>query len=159
MLALSLFLSFWLLYFRNFVQVFFERSLFKYKGKLKHHNCFIQCKEKIGFFSKFMWTKAATKWCFSFHEIKSFREKYLSPPPPPPKIMTISTGLAISNSMSSFVPNIEQTGKLWWLSVSNVVDKYWTTEMYIPVHSWLFLSSVSVNTKRIHLYLKEIRIP
>ena len=53
-----------------------------------------------------------------------------------PKIITISTDLAISNSMSSFVPKYWLTGKFWWPFLLNFEDKDGTTKVYILVNPW-----------------------
>ena len=40
-----------------------------------------------------------------------------------PKIVTISTNLAISNNMSSFVPKYWLNWQFWWLFLMNVAEK------------------------------------
>ena len=40
---LSLLMAFWLLYFQNFAQILFERSLFHKQGTLNYHTHYIQC--------------------------------------------------------------------------------------------------------------------
>ena len=50
------------------------------------------------------------------------------------KIMTVSTGLAISNECQALSLNIGQTGKFWWLFLMSFVDKDETTKVYISVH-------------------------
>ena len=67
------------------------------------------------------------------HEIKNFVGKidvFLN-------IMTMSTDLAISNSISSFVPKYWLNLQVLVAILMNFVDKDGTTKMYIPFHPWL----------------------
>ena len=48
--------------------------------------------------------------------------------------MTISTDLAVSNSMSSFVPDYWLNWQILVVILMNFVDKDGTTKVYIPVH-------------------------
>ena len=50
--------------------------------------------------------------------------------------MTISTHLAISNSMSSFVPKYWLNWQILVAILMNFADKDGTTKVYIPVHPW-----------------------
>ena len=52
--------------------------------------------------------------------------------------MTISAHLAISNSMSSFVPKYWLNWQILVAILMNFVDKDGTTKVYIPVHPWTF---------------------
>ena len=64
--------------------------------------------------------------------------------------MTISTDLAISNSMSACQAlslNIGRTGKFWRLFLMNFVDKDGATKVCIPFHHWKAFRTFPLITK------------